>query len=62
LTSARGLAWPDPLEIWKVNIGTRSVEFDVCRKEEGERRRASRKFDIDDLTNGGIKATLKEME
>jgi len=36
--------------------------FDVCRDEEGERRKASRRLNMDDLTNKGIEATLEEME
>jgi len=36
--------------------------FDVCREEEGERRRVSRRLDMEDLINRGIEATLEEME
>jgi len=63
-TSARGLPWPvlEPQRSGRFNIGTQEVGFDVCRDEEGERRRVSRRLNMGDLTNRGIEATLEEME
>jgi len=46
----------------KVNIGTRSVGFDVSRKQEREKRGTRRRLHMDDLTNRGIEVTIEEME
>jgi len=62
LTSTYGHPRLELPEVGKVNIGTRRVGFDVCREEERERRGTSRRLDMGDLTNRGIKVTLEEME
>jgi len=74
MTSTHGHPRPNLPEMGKVNIGTKSLGFDVCREKKRERNGrereefqreinvTSRRLYMDDLTNREIEVTIEEME